>query len=234
MSEFAAPMTTKFAGGPVPPGSPPLDWHAWPLYSCIALDALAIPRQIECFNYLPGSLVSGAGAAQVAATALHTNATAVRTIAAPKVQVVTSIRIVLPPLAFTSTTALADDSVGVALENNDQADDVTLLMSMYFQFRIGEKVYAEAPLWMAPANAGVGGVAATSVSNTNAASVWQTRVALHTCGLAYEFSTGKNPVLWNQQSFRFFFGCDWATNPTLNDTHLLYAVLEGFEGREIQ
>lgn len=236
---IAAPLPTRAqlppeAGGE--PGGPPLEYVHWPLYSAVALDAAALPSRVAAFNYVPGSTVSGAGVAAVAATKMHTNMAAVGTIPRPKTFVVTAIRLLLSPLEYTATSsALADDTAGTTLENSDQVDDAILVVnSMAFRFRLGEITLAEAPLWLCPANAGIGGVAATSISNTNAASAWQTRTALHTAGLGYTFATGRKPVLWSSQQFTFEYLSQWTTNPTLVGAKLLYAVLDGVMGRELQ
>lgn len=234
---LAAPLPTRFALPPEAngePGGPPLEFVHWPLYSALALDAAAIPQVSELFNYLPGMTVSGAGTGAIAATQMHTNMSAIGAIPRPKTFVVTGIRVHVPPVAITSTVALSDDTTGAAVENNDQVDDLTAIVtSCALRFRIGELTYAEGPILAMPANMGVGGVAATSV-NANAASVWQSRVALHTCGLAYDFSTGRRPVLWSSQNFRVQLLCEWATNPTLLDNRLLYVYLDGILGRELQ
>lgn len=234
----AQSLSTRLNLGPESTGEAqgiPLELVAWPLYSAVQLDAAALPREIECFNYTPGQLVSSNAAAPAVATQIHTNMLAVRTIPRPKTFTVFALRVLVPPLAYTTTPALSDGTDGTNLENNDQADDLTLIATtMALRFEIGEKVYAEAPFWMMPGNFVAGGIAATSVSNTNAASIFQTKVALGTAGLAYHFNTGRKPVIWNQQQLRCVLSCQWATNPTIVDGRLVYVSLDGILGREIQ
>lgn len=235
---MAKALATRLNLGPESTGEAQgqlLELAAWPLYSAAQFDAAALPRELEVFNYTQGQRVSSNAAAPAIASQIHTNMLAIRTIPRPKTFTVFGVRVIVPPLAITTAPALADPTSGVALENNDQVDDLQLLLATQaLTFEIGEKKYLEAPLWMLPANVGPGGVAASSVSNTNAASIFQTRVALSTCGLAYHFNTGRKPVIWNQQSIRCAFSCQWATNPSLVDSKLVYVVFDGILGREIQ
>lgn len=233
----AAALPTRFQLPPEAsgePGGPPLEFVHWPLYSSVAFDAAALPARSELFNYLPGGQVSGAGAGATTATLLHTNMQAVRSIPRPKTFLISGIRVFVPPVAFGSTVALADDTVGTTEENIDQLDDLRAITeTMALRLRIGEITFAEAPLWMMPANLSVGGVAATSV-HANASVIWQNRVALSTAGIGYDFSTGRRPVLWASQNLQLELLCDWTTNPTLNDNKLLTVVLDGVMGRELQ
>lgn len=237
MAPRAMALPTRFT---LPPEMSPDDkvireMVNWSFYSCFALNAAALPRDGELFNYLVGQTVAGAGTGAIAATRYHTNMEAVRTVGKPDTFAVYGIRVVVPPLAITTTTALADASVGVAGENNDQLDDlVNINESMALRFSIGEKRYAEGSLKDFPANTGLGGVAASSVSNTNAAAIFQNRVALYSTGQPYTFGGGKIPVIWNSEPFSVQLFCQWATTPTIVDNKLLFVFLDGVRGRAVQ
>lgn len=212
----------------------PLEYVSWPLYSCTTFAAgAALPRESQLFGFTIGDNVIG-GVAGVVATLMHTNMEVPRSVPRPRTFTVTGLRILVPPLALGVNPALADDTVGTAPENNDQVDDlVRIAFSTHIEFKIGNKNYAEAPIWMLPSQSGLGGVATTSV-NANAGQVWQTRVALHTAGVGYRFKTGRKPVLWHSQPFTFGVFCVWPTTPTIIDDKTLYAILDGVLGREIQ
>lgn len=234
MAPNAQPLINAIPAGSQRPGDPPLEMVAWPLYSAIALDAAALPREVECFNYLPGMTVSGAGTGATQASLFHTNMTAIRSIAAPKTFTILGISALVPPLVYTTTTALSDATVGTTEENSDQIDDLTLIyQTMHLQLLVGEKVYAEAPLFRFPSNVGIGGLAADSV-HANASVVWQRQTAINLEGTAWSYKTGSAPVLWHGQTFSSRVGCPWATNPTIIDNRLLFIILHGLMGREFQ
>jgi len=216
-----------------------LEFVHWSLYSAIALDNAALPRHVECFNYTAGQVVTGAGGGAIAATKYHTNAQAIRTVPRPKTFTVFGVRVIMVPLEFASGSPVLDDGgdttdATAGGRNVDQVDDLTFLQCMAARFSIGEKKYMEAPLYLLPANVGLSGLAANSVSNTNAAASAQRRVAVHSCGVAYEFGASRKPVIWNQQTFTFEYLCQWATNPTLNADRYLFTFLDGILGREVQ
>jgi len=237
---LSAPLPTRFDLPPEITGqlqNVPLECVHWPLYSSAAYDAAVIPRQVQLFNYLRGQTVSGAGTGATSASRWHTNMEAVQTIPAPKTFLVCGIRVMVSPLAVTTTTALADDTVGTAVAALDQVDDLLKFFhTLCLRFKIGDSIYVEAPIWMMPQNNGIGGVASTSV-HSNAAATLQTRVALHTRGVAYDFGdspSARRPILWNQQSFTCELLAEFATNPTLTDNKLVRVTLDGIMGREIQ
>lgn len=221
-------------------GQVPLEFCTWSFYSAVALGNAGdtLPRQVEAFTYVVGQTVAGSGTQAITATRFHTNMAAVKTIPRPKTFTIFGIRIVMPFADYAAAgVALHDPSTAAANANLDGVDDLQLVTeSMVCRFKIGEKTYAEAPLLAMPANVGIGGIAATTVSNTNAAALTQQVVALNTCGLGWDFSRhqGRKPVLWNQQQFTFEYLCQWTTNPTMNSNNLLYAFLDGVLGREVQ
>lgn len=224
----------------MPPGSPPLEFLRWPLYSFGALDgATTIPRELELFNYTVGQTVSGAGGGAVAATRFHTNMMQSRALPQPKVFTAFSMHVVVLPLDFgtAATPALSDPSTGAAVANDDQVDDLTLIYeSCSIRFDIGEKNYVRAPLKLAPANYGLQGLAAASISQTNAAAIHNRRVAVHSCGIGWDFNRepARPPVLWPLQTFNCKLLCQWATNPSLVDDRLVGVLFWGVLGREIQ
>jgi|KBSSwiStaDraftv2_1062776.scaffolds.fasta_scaffold02978_9 hypothetical protein len=235
------PLATRFNLPPEVTGelqNIPLELLPWSLYSSAAFaNGTAIPRQTQLFNYIRGSTVSGAGSGAIAATRWHTNMEAIQTLPAPKTFLCTTLRVNILPVAVTTTTALADDTVGTAEENNDQVDDLLAFMfSTALRFKIGESTYVEHPLWMFPTNNGIGGLAACSV-HANGSVIWQTRVAAHTRGVAYDFgdaATARRPVLWNQQSFTVDILGEFATMPSPADDKIVQVVLDGVMGRELQ
>lgn len=217
-------------------GAVPLEFIKHNLYSCVALDGGApIPRDLECFNFIQGQTVPGAGAGAIAATQFHTNMQAARTLPKPKTFTVQTVRVVMLPLDFASgSPTIGDDTVAGAAANLDQVDDSILIsQSMTARFEIGEKSYLEAPLWMIPSQVGLGGVAATAIANAAGVSRQQ-RVSVHTAGRGWDFTRSRPPVLWNQQQFRWRFETRWATNPSPVGDRLVYVVFGGILGREVQ
>lgn len=210
---------------------------SWPIYSCLALDTAAIPRLQSVFNYVPGQTVSGAGAAATRATRWHTNLDVPSMIPQPRTFTVFAISANLLPLTYGPSPALDQDTLLTAVAALKQVDDATLIVnSMALQFRIGPKVYAEGPFWMFPANTGIGGVTATGIANTNAATSVQQRVGIHTRGPS--FGCGKfgvrPPVLWGGQTFGLDALCEHATNPTPLSTRLIRFSLHGIYSQEVQ
>lgn len=238
--DTAVPLATRFnvPADAAPPGSPPLEFVHWPLYSAVAFDAAAIPRETQAFGYTRGGQVAGAGAGAIGnATIMHTNMEVPSAVPGPRIFLVHGIRLIANPLSIGATPALSDASVGTTANRLDQVDDLTLLyQALAIEFSIGLKVYAQGPAWMFPANVGIGGLAAIGVEADpdGASAVMASRVAVHTAGRGWSHHAGKKPALWNTQPFKFRLLCDWTTNPTLVDTRLLYAVLDGVYGREIQ
>lgn len=214
----------------------PLEFLHWPLFSTLAIDnAVAIPRQLDFFQYAVGSTVAGTGGGAITATAWHTNMQLANALPRPKTFTCVGVRLFVIPLDFTGgNPALKDDTVGVAVENNDQVDDITfLLQTSWFQFRQGEIEEVACPAFLLPCNTGIDGLVGSSVSNTNTASLWQTRVSTHGVGVGY--SIKRRPfVLWNQQFFSARLFNEWATNPTLADDTYIRVVLDGIMGRELQ
>src|SRR5262249_47947420 len=158
--------------------------------------------------------IPGAGTGVTAATIHHTNMAAIRTVASPKVNIVTGIRVIVPPLSFTPNPVLDDATSGSTNITLDQGEDLTRIMeSGVLAFKVGEKFYAQCPLWMLNANTGLSGVVSTSVV-ANAAIVFQNQVAVYKSGVPYQYQSGQNPVLWAGQTLRWAFQWDFPTQPT--------------------
>lgn len=208
----------------------------WSLYSSFALNAGAtIPNIMELFTYLPGQVVAGAGAGALIATRWHTNLEAVRTVGKPDTFTIFQIRINFLPRTYASTEGAPDNDVGAAIAANDQTEDLLkFIESTSFRFSIGEKRYAEASTFDCPCQAGVTGLVASSISSTNAASVFQNRVLVYTGGMSYSFDRARRPVIWNAEPFQFQMFCEWATNPTLTDNKIVQVWLDGVRGRAVQ
>lgn len=215
----------------------PLEFVAWPWYSSMMLlNNTAIPRRTALFGYIAGDPVPGNVAPAPVASLMHTNMVTPSAMPRPTTFTVQGLRVVMSPLGYTPNPAVSDNTEGTANENIDQVDAfVRFLYSTFLTFDLGTKNYVEIPLHMAPAQTGVGGVAATSV-HANAAIVYQTRVALHSKGVGYTFRTGRQPVLWYSQPFDVVISCQFATAPTIiaDDDKLVTVILDGVHGREIQ
>jgi len=233
-----SPMPTRFNVPAAMTGDveTPLEFCYWPLYSAAAYDAAALPRELEFFNYTVGETVSGAGVAATSATQMHTNMLAPRTVPRPKIFTCQGIRVICPPMTYTATTVTEKETgSGASYAAATQfADLINITQTGQLEFNIGEKNYVRSPLWNMPANAGVGGVADASAGSA-AADVFMRRLSLSTAGQMYAFSTGRKPVLWHSQTFTmklFFNWTGFGTNQ--GSTSLIYVVLDGTLGRELQ
>ena len=215
-----------------PQGRAQLELVHFPLYSAAALNAAALPRELNFFNYAQGSQVSGAGTGALnAATRFHTNMETANFLAAPKTFTVLQIRLVTSLLNHAASPTLGDDSLMTAT-SHAQTDDLLLMQSMALRFFVGPKDYVQAPAFAVPGNAGLGGVAAASTHSTVAAFTGSRLVALHTAGRVHDMSAW--PVLIaNQQSFGAQLSCQWGTNPSITGQRLVFVVLEGVLGREV-
>lgn len=215
-----------------PQGRAQLELVHFPLYSAAALNAAALPREVNFFNYAQGSQVSGAGTGALAsATRYHTNMETANFLAAPKTFTVFAVRLVCSQLNHAASPTLGDDTLATAASHN-QSDDLLLLQTMALRFFVGPKDYVQAPGFAVPGNVGLGGIAAASVSNTNAAFAGSRLVATHTAGRVHSLEPW--PVLIaNQQSFGAQLLGGFTTNPTIVGQRLVFVVLEGILGREV-
>lgn len=216
-----------------PQGRSLLEMLHWPMYSAVALNAAAIPRSVQFFTYSLGQTVSGAGTGAVVATRFHTSMETPSFLAAPKTFTVEGVRLHMPPLAYAASPTV-QDTVGAAIAADLAFDDLMLLVgSSAFRFSVGPKDYVQGPLFALPGCYGVSGIGATSISSTNAASIFQRRTAVHSSGREFRMRTW--PVLIaNQQQFAAELLNQWTTNPTLAGQRLLFCILDGLLGREVQ
>ena len=215
-----------------PPGRPQLELVHWPLYSALALTTSNLPRSSRFFTYAVGNTVSGTGPGAVAATQFHTNLETPNILAAPKTFTVEGVRMHFLPLIASNSPTIAD-TTGAAIASDDAFDDaMKVVNSCVIRFFVGPKDYCQSPLFSCPGNWGLGGISATNVSSTNAASVFQRRTAVHSSGRGFDMNNF--PVLIaNQQSFGAELLCEFATNPTLAQARYLFCVLDGILGREV-
>lgn len=225
----AQKLTRRFLAPPQ--GAAGLEMIHQPLFSSAALDAAALPREVLFFNYGIGATISGAGAGAIAANRFHTNMDTANFLAAPKTFTVSGVRVLVLPLAYGASPALADDTAGTG--NSDMFDDLLLIHdSGIFEFSVGPKTYVQGPLWLLPGNVGLEGVAAVSASSTAAAAVGAQIEAFHTVGRYYAMPT--YPVLIsNQQNFGAKLNFLFPVNPTIVDTKLVQVFLDGLLGREV-
>lgn len=210
-----------------------------PLWSTFGLNNAALPQEAGFFAYAIGGTVPGAGnAAGVTATLWHTNLELPSQLARPKRFTCWGIRVILRQISFTAaanTPELSDPGFGTAGANNDLFDDLVLLTnSGHLQFRVGEKFYADDPLFVMASNIGYSGIAAVGNANGTAATINQQTVAnLNVAGLSRRFDP--YPILIeNQQSFSVTIRFPWATPPTMVDDRALQVWLDGKLTREVQ
>jgi hypothetical protein len=219
---------------PTSPGSPLLEMVHYPLFSTVNLPAAAIPRSTLFFQYAIGSLIAGSGSGVITATRFHTNMETPNFLGVPKTFTVSGVRLIVNPLNMAGgTPALADAITGAAIAELTQVTDlVRITQSCAFRFFVGPKDYINAPMFTVPGNAAVGGAASSSISNTNAASVFQNYVMLQQMGMGWNLSNF--PVLIaNAQSFGAELLNQWATNLTLIAQKYVTVVLDGIMGREV-
>jgi len=215
-----------------------------PLYSTFALDNAALPQEIQFFGYAVGGVVPGAGnfagatAGVPAATIWHTNLEIPNQLPAPKRFTIMGVRIFLPHFVSTggaATPAKWDTEFGAAVTDGEALEDwLGILYSGHFRLRIGEKYYADCPLFNVPANTGFSGVAGISADNGSAATISSLEVLLPMhVGIGLCFPV--YPVLIESaQSFGAVVTFPWATNVTLNDDRAIVCVLDGKLTREVQ
>ena len=204
-----------------------------PLYSACALPDGALPDQNVLFTYAVGQQVTGftnLPASLQTATKLHTNMETAAFLAAPKLFLITGVRTVMNQLDWTADPAVDPDPSGhaVAAAVRDTLDAMKLLLyTSTISFRVGNKDYLEAPLWDAPGNTGIDGVAAAAT--TVAASSLEP-TAFHSRGRY--FALDRFPVLVRtQQTFSMTLRHHIAVS--MPETFLFYGVFDGILGREV-
>lgn len=209
-----------------------------PIYSTVGLDNAAIPQEVRWFGYALGQNVPGAGnAAGAPSTIWHTNMTSAGNLGRPRKFRCYGIRIHMPSIAFTgasATPSLSDPSFGAAAQDSELLEDLMLLAySCTFSVRVGEKLYADHPLWMAPSNVGFGGLAAVAQDNGSSTTTGQLDIcAPHLVGNGLNLRTYPF-LIEDQQSFDAVLRCHLPSPPSLNDDRALVCVLDGNLLREV-
>lgn len=206
-----------------------------PLHSAIALNAAALPAQVNAFNYAIGQTVSGAGPGAIPATVFHTNMDTPGLLPKPRIASVYGLRVVMNALAFAGGNPdLSDPSQINGVPNDDFFDDLrTFTYSVTLRLQVGPKNYLIAPLFLIPGNVGFGGVASFTIADGTAAATHSiSHYGGHTAGKYLGLPT--YPVLLaDQQSFLVEFTALWPTNPTMNDARYVWTFLDCIQGREV-
>ena len=220
-----------------------------PLFSTVGIaGGAAIPSSLTLFGYRIGDNVPGTGnGAGFASTGWHTNMRVAGQLPRPEMFTVTGIRVMMPMLAFagSDTPGLVDTGFSAAaLADSDAVEDLMRLFgSSYLEFEIGNKLYAQHPLWMFPGNNGVGGIAAVSQDNAGATAVQHLDItAVHMEGVQFTlapFLTAdgqtRGPLLIaEQQAFGVRLETRWATPPSFNDDRVVQVFLDGEHVRASQ
>jgi hypothetical protein len=213
-----------------------LEPNEQPLWSSVALDAAALPREVLFFGYGIGDQVAGAGTGAVApATPWHTNMLSPRQLASPKTFEISAFSVYVHELAppqAAAAAALHDPSTAAAFENSDALDDLKQIwFSGTFLFTIaGLKPYLEIPLFMVPANVGICGFSA--IEAAEAASNFMRSETIHTTGEPYNL--GPNRIFVpSQQEIDARIQWLQTNRANLVDTNMLTVYLEGRQGREV-
>ncbi len=217
-----------------------------PLYSAAVYDnaALSTQRELFFFRYAIGGQVSGlaAAAGTVPATVLHTNMDTAGFLAAPKVFLVKGCRLVIPGINSTlSDVKTTNPQTGETPVEHDLADMLEVLYGTYFRFFVGTKDYLNVPTFMVPGNVGVGGLMETDVMAPAAAGPFQhVYVSANSNGQYAAMTRNGDPaedhsiLIPPQQNFFCSLNASQATPPTVAAECLVYAVLDGVFGREVQ
>ncbi len=230
MSDLTLPAPQSRVGAPNL-GTPLLELIRQPLYSAMAFDAAVIPAETRAFQYQIGDTVSGAGAGAISATLYHTNMEVGGSLASPKVFEANGLKLVMSNITAPGTAAPAqpaDPTTGFELHE----DAHFLFWATHLSLHIGAKEYFSGPSWLAPANWGVSGYAATGMDDGAAAEA-AVYGALQGQGKAACFDPYTILIPANQ-SFHVKLRAPQTTTPTLNVARLVWAVLEGRLGREAQ
>ncbi len=146
-------------------GTPVLERLMEPLYSAAEYDSAAAVSQLDFFNYLVGQTISGS--ATGVATHLETNMELPNALPSPKQHRIRGIRLVYSPVDEDGSTEL--DNQVAASANADQRDNMlAIIFASYLEFAIGNKPYAQHPLWFFPSQIGLqlGGDSDYSIGDT--------------------------------------------------------------------
>lgn len=208
-----------------------------PIYSSAGLNTGALPSELQFFNYARGQNVPGAGNfAGIASTVYNTNMDMAGQLGRPKKYRCDGLRVHLPSIAASGSgvPALTDPSFAAAASQDDELleDWLVIVYSTFLQLRIGEKYYANHPLWYMPSNTGFDGVAAVAQDNGTAATTANLSLGLYN-GKGTSLGINLIPFLIEmQQTITCTLRCPW-TSPSLNDHHILFVYLTGNLYREV-
>lgn len=214
-----------------------------PLYSAYILDNTTAPAQALFFNYGVGGQVATNATSPPNATDLHTNMVSAGFLPSPKMFLVTGIRIVPIELDATLTDLLQDTSAitnaGPTFTGQDSTlleDLVRILYGSVFKFFVGTKNYLTNPTWNVPANTGVQGESNSLYgggASAIAASTVQRLQTFHGAGRYFSLPAFPTMIV-PQQNFNCTLEFPQTTRPTFGADRLVYAVLDGILGREVQ
>lgn len=146
-------------------GAAILDFISEPLYSAIEYDNTTFEPSLDAFNYTLTDAISGG---TVAATLRETNMQDRNRLPRPRVYRVQGISVTFSPIDEDGDTLL--DAVTAAATNLDMYDAVKAIKyGSRLKFSIGDKTYAEHPIFFFPSNSGLrlGGDFDYAVSDTD-------------------------------------------------------------------
>lgn len=207
-----------------------------PLYSAAMLNNAILPRELLFFGYGIGEAVSGLGDGAVgSASPWHTNMLTGRQLSSPKTFLVEEVSIAwldIAPPALGAAAKLLDPSAANAFSQSDALDD--LLLGWYtglYRFSIGGlKDYVVVPLPLVPLNSGIDGFSAMEA--TLVADNLMKSESLRPCG--EPFSLQNRPVfIPTLQEFDVRIEWQQVTRVVMLDEHVLFAYLDGRQGREV-
>ena len=213
-----------------------------PLYSAFDFNTGTAPTTAALFGYAVGQQLAGA-VAGTNATLLHTNMQQQGTLPAPKLFLITGIRIVPVELDSGLTDPL-DNTAGASnaaqtytgQDSNLLEDLLRLVYGSYLDLFIGNKSYLQVPTWFCPGNTGIDGVAAAfGIVGASATNLSETQRFLTHHSAGKYFALAQYPiVLPNQQVFSLSLNFPQTSRPAFGARRLVYGVLDGLLGREVQ
>ena len=168
----------------------------------------------------------------------HTNMELAGVLAKPKKFRCNGIGVFMLPAAFgSSDVPSASDPTfsATATQDSDLLEDLLLLTySMVLTVKVGEKNYADHPLWFFPSNQGFGGLAAVANDTVSASAVGNLDIVLPmTIGNGMNYRTYPF-LIEDSQAFSATLRCQFASPPSLNDPRLVTVILYGAMYREVQ
>lgn len=214
-----------------------LEFTHYPLYSSVIIPN-TVPRENPLFGYALGDTVSGTpagGGGTIVANDLFTNMETARFLANPKMFVCQGISAFVSALNFNSGAAPSvQNTVGATGVALNQPDNLQLLWyTGLLRFFVGNKDYAQAPLFRFPANTGIEGLAALA-HDDDATGGLTFAVAAMPKGIPWTMDT--YPVtIYPQQTFGASIDFKASTsNVALAFNSMATVALRGILGRETQ